>query len=521
MNRRKKNRFTFIKGSLFTLFVCLLFMTWNMTLESTGDNFFHVSVNGIEVGTVSDKEKAEQMFREARRNVASEKEGLTFMDVTMSVRGEELLWGTLDAEETVQANMENVMRGSTIETLQKAYTLKYNDKLVTLASTDEIEALLQTAIDKYDADGEFHVVLEDDTDRELNVLAVSVVNNSKVTPGPKEDYETGGIITALQELMDADVEKTDKEFEDYELGTITMDFKEKMEVVESYLPASRISTLEEAKENVLAEAETAQIYTVKSGDTLSEIAITLNVPMDKIVEMNDSLADENSMLHVGQELVTMVPDRDLSVVRVEQNYLEEIYDEAIQVIEVPEWYTNQTEVVQQPSAGFRRIIADVTYENDSVVSRDILKEEIVMEAVPKIVKRGTKIPPTYIKPLSGGRLSSSFGPRKQPKPGASTNHKGIDWATPTGTSIVASCGGTVSKAGWGSGYGYVVYIDHEDGKQTRYGHLSKILVTVGQKVKQGDKIALSGNTGVSTGPHVHFEILVNGVKVDPMKYLNK
>ena len=79
----------------------------------------------------------------------------------------------------------------------------------------------------------------------------------------------------------------------------------------------------------------------------------------------------------------------------------------------------------------------------------------------------------------------------------------------------------MAKAGWGSGYGYVVYINHEDGRQTRYGHLSKILVKAGQTVKQGEKIALSGNTGVTTGPHLHFEILINGKQVDPEKELSK
>jgi len=138
----------------------------------------------------------------------------------------------------------------------------------------------------------------------------------------------------------------------------------------------------------------------------------------------------------------------------------------------------------------------------------------------KIVERGTKIPPTYIKPISGGRLSSGFGRRNAPTRGASTYHKGIDWATPTGTAVMASSAGTVVKAGWGSGYGYVVYINHADGRQTRYGHLSKVLVSTGQTVSQGQKIALSGNTGVSTGPHVHFEILINGSQVNPMGYLN-
>ena len=138
----------------------------------------------------------------------------------------------------------------------------------------------------------------------------------------------------------------------------------------------------------------------------------------------------------------------------------------------------------------------------------------------KIVERGTKIPPTYIKPLSGGRITSRFGPRKAPTKGASTYHKGVDYATPTGTTIVASCGGVVTKAGWASGYGYVVMIQHSDGRQTRYGHLSKVLVSAGQTVSQGQKIALSGNTGVSTGPHLHFEILIGGRQVNPLDYLS-
>ena len=117
-------------------------------------------------------------------------------------------------------------------------------------------------------------------------------------------------------------------------------------------------------------------------------------------------------------------------------------------------------------------------------------------------------------------MSSGFGRRKAPTKGASTYHKGLDWAVPTGTAVMASSGGTVIKAGWGSGYGYVVYIDHGDGRQTRYAHLSKVLVKAGQKVVQGQKIALSGNTGRSTGPHLHFEILINGTHVNPLNHLS-
>lgn len=135
------------------------------------------------------------------------------------------------------------------------------------------------------------------------------------------------------------------------------------------------------------------------------------------------------------------------------------------------------------------------------------------EAIPQIIERGTMTPPTYIKPLSGGRLSSGFGARW------GSVHKGIDWACPIGTAIMASSGGTVVQAGWFSSYGNCVTIRHPDGKQTRYAHLSRVLVSAGQSVQQGQKIALSGNTGWSTGPHVHFEIIVNGRQVNPMGYL--
>lgn len=215
-----------------------------------------------------------------------------------------------------------------------------------------------------------------------------------------------------------------------------------------------------------------------------------------------------------------IQEPGISVVRTEQSFYAEDYDEDIVYVPNDDWYTYQTKVLQQPSAGHREVVATVTYRNDREESTEILMENVELEAVAKIVERGTKIPPTYMKPLSGGRITSQFGPRKAPKRGASTYHKGVDYATPTGTAVMASAAGTVVKAGWGSGYGYVIYIQHSDGRQTRYGHLSKVLVSAGQTVSQGQKIALSGNTGVSTGPHLHFEMLIGGVQVNPLKYLN-
>jgi murein DD-endopeptidase MepM/ murein hydrolase activator NlpD len=227
------------------------------------------------------------------------------------------------------------------------------------------------------------------------------------------------------------------------------------------------------------------------------------------------------MIRPGDELIVTTVEPPLTVNRIVREYVEEYYDADIEYVYNDDWYTTDKETLRQPSCGRRNIVAETTYTNDKEVVRDILKEELVMEAVAKRVEVGTKIPPTYIKPIAGGRLTSTFGYRKRPNAkGATSNHQGVDWATPTGTAVMASCGGTVSKAGWASGYGYCVFIDHEDGRQTRYGHLSKVLVKVGQKVRQGEKIALSGNTGVSTGAHLHFEMRYNGTYIDPATVFN-
>lgn len=115
-------------------------------------------------------------------------------------------------------------------------------------------------------------------------------------------------------------------------------------------------------------------------------------------------------------------------------------------------------------------------------------------------------------PLTG-RITSPFGPR------GGRTHAGLDIAVPIGTPVRAVKAGTVQSAGAASGYGIAVYLEHGGGESTRYGHLSKPLVRAGQQVASGEQIALSGNSGRSTGPHLHLEIRRNGRAVDPLPLL--
>lgn len=520
----KRLRYTYMKLAAGILFVAALFFPAYVKWEAPGENFFTVYLNGESVGVVGESDRAEALLQEARRELVQNEDELVFIDVDMSLEGQAVLWGKIDDEALIRENMQQVLRQNIRETMQRSYVMKVNNYMVNLGSREEVEQLLQTAVDKYDYEGKYKVELAHVEGREFNVLTAQILDTSKTenevleaNAMPAQRGGLDGVFAAAFEEAEPIVEK---DFEDYEQGLISMSFAEEVEVVEAYLDESELTPLDQAVEEVIKEQEVSAVYEVQPGDTLSGIALTVNIPMETLVEMNDSLENINTTIRAGQELIITVPEPELSVDRQEEKYIEEIYDADVIYVDNDNWYTYETKTLQEPSAGFRRIIAIVSYRNDKEVGREIVKEEILMEAVPKIVERGTKTPPSYIKPVSGGKLTSGFGRRSRPTAGASTYHKGVDWAVPTGTTVVASCGGTVVKAGWGSGYGYVIYIQHEDGSQTRYGHLSRVLVSSGQKVVQGQKIALSGNTGVTTGPHLHFEILINGKQVNPLPYLN-
>jgi len=121
-------------------------------------------------------------------------------------------------------------------------------------------------------------------------------------------------------------------------------------------------------------------------------------------------------------------------------------------------------------------------------------------------------------------VTSEFGPRPRPCSTCSANHAGIDLGTPMGTPAVAADGGTITFAGVSgsltSGYGNLIIVDHGNGRETRYAHLDRLSVSVGQEVGQGEVIGTTGNTGSSTGPHLHFEVRENGVPQNPRNYIN-
>ncbi len=140
-----------------------------------------------------------------------------------------------------------------------------------------------------------------------------------------------------------------------------------------------------------------------------------------------------------------------------------------------------------------------------------------LRAYEAILKERAVVPNIW--PVKGD-LDSGFGGRRNPFGGSSYEyHEGQDIEAQIGTPVSATANGTVLCAGWQNGYGQVVYIDHGNGLQTRYGHLSQINVSVGQTISRGETVGLVGSTGRSTGPHLHYEVRINNQPVNPISYL--
>lgn len=158
----------------------------------------------------------------------------------------------------------------------------------------------------------------------------------------------------------------------------------------------------------------------------------------------------------------------------------------------------------------------------SFVTLRTILSDTAGEQVRQMQEQPLKFDSTSVKPSIwpvNGPISSPFGWRRSPVNGASSYHEGIDIAVDYGTPVHVTAAGTVTLCGWTDGYGNLVEVNHGNSIVTRYGHNSILLVTEGQAVKAGDIISLAGSTGISTGPHVHYEVRINGTPVNPLLFL--
>ncbi len=301
-------------------------------------------------------------------------------------------------------------------------------------------------------------------------------------------------------------------------------FVQNVQTITGLFPTGSIVPAETINNVLQGETPENAVYTVQLGDTATSIAQKFDLSLTELDGMNGG--EVGDLLTVGDELTVKTQKAFLSVeVTKEETYESEIAYSTVTERDENE-YTDYSQVIQEGENGLAQCVDKVVYVDGTEVSRESVSRTTIEEPVDKIVVVGTKKRPVLSGVGTGEiiwpvpeihRISSLFEWRW------GTMHNGIDISNGNsyGKTIVAADSGTVSYVRYSNvGYGNHVEIDHGNGMKTMYAHASRILVESGQKVAKGQPIALVGSTGDSTGNHLHFEVIVNGSRVNPLNYVS-
>ncbi len=310
-------------------------------------------------------------------------------------------------------------------------------------------------------------------------------------------------------------------------------FAQKVKLVEGAYPFDTLTTIDAIADTLKSGYTEPLYYTAQSGDSLIGIARKSGLTLAKLREYNPAYKDSD-ILHIGDRLVVK---QSTSVLQV-KTYRTATYTESIpfetKVYLDKNHYADEQRIAVKGVNGSREVTAEIEYTDGVETARKELKSTVLKKPVTQRLQVGAiqgsrpqgngVVTGNFTWPLPHFRtITSYYGPRW------GTVHQGLDISgyNVYGASIVAADGGTVvavnrtSKWGTGmfAGYGYAVIIDHGRGLRTLYAHCSRILVNAGDKVSKGQVIARVGNTGMSTGPHLHFEVRRNNSRVNPLPYL--
>ena len=315
--------------------------------------------------------------------------------------------------------------------------------------------------------------------------------------------------------------------EDENTEIIDLYFEEKVEIKKVLKNASilkKIKTPEDGLEFILKGTDEERKHKIEKGENYWVLAEEYGISVDNLIKANPDIKPER--LQIGQEVSLIVPEPLINVCTVENV----IYDQKIEFDVVYEdnssLYKDEYRIKNYGIYGSKEITAELVKRDGKELGKVILDESIVSEPVTKVVYKGTKNPPprigtgTFSKPLNRGTITSGYGSRYHPVYRIYKKHSGVDIAAPYGTPVLASDGGKVIFAGWKSGYGKCVIVDHGGNLSSLYAHMSSINVSVGEKIYKGKTVGKVGSTGTSTGNHVHFEIRKLGNDVNPSSYIN-
>jgi murein DD-endopeptidase MepM/ murein hydrolase activator NlpD len=353
----------------------------------------------------------------------------------------------------------------------------------------------------------------------LKMNAVSMVVNGEEIFKLRSQGDVDKVLDEIKKHYIADLKAE-------AVSILSSNVQEKIETKSILVDPQEVLDINGAVQKIIAGRGEQKKYKIKQGDTIWDIAMSHGISID---EMHAANPDVNlDKIKIDQEINLAVNIPYLNVEIVANVINKENVPYSTQTITDKNVAKGVTKVKQDGKSGKSEIEKKVTVVNGMTMAEDVIKTTVIAAAVDKVVVVGSKAPVYNYAPASyvasagsgqfgwpsRGSISSRFGYRGR------EFHTGLDIASPTGTPVSAADSGTVTFAGWSGSYGKIIKINHGNGYETWYAHLSSIDVSVGQKVSKGEVIGKVGSTGRSTGPHLHFEVRKNGTPQNPLSFLN-
>ena len=306
------------------------------------------------------------------------------------------------------------------------------------------------------------------------------------------------------------------------------EFVQKVETEEGLYPISTLHGEGAMRDHLSAQTVVERTYTVQSGDTLSTIALQHDMTTAELRNLNPAVADTDS-IQIGDKLVVQRPQTFLQVKVVKTERYTETIDYTTQTVYRDDKDVTYSKVTTKGVEGKKDVVAEDTYVDGVKTGRKIISETVTKQPVTKVVEKGTKkvtvggVTVQQGDGITTGKWTWPVPVCRRVYQGYHRGHLAIDISSGPvpvlGTPCLAVDGGTVEYAGWYYGYGWYVKIRHSNGLVTTYAHLQTIWVKKGQQVSNGQQIGKVGNSGNSEGPHLHFEVYKNGVRVNPLNYV--
>ncbi|MDP3386631.1 MAG: M23 family metallopeptidase [Eubacteriales bacterium] len=376
-----------------------------------------------------------------------------------------------------------------------------------IAISNTIEYVASHTEDK-DLDSHYEIMTRIRSQIEYNILAYCI----------KVDGEVIGRLQTLEEAKKILEDIKAPYAELLENGSILdLSFAEEVEIVQEEVSKYQIDEYEQLLMYLQKGTTEEKTHIVESGENVWSIASKYGITVEELRAANNG--STLSLIYPGDKLSLTVPKPFIAVQTIEMAVFEERIPFETEYELVSWMYNDEYSTKNSGENGVKQVEAYVIKENGLEVSREVLAETVIKEPITKVMYNGIQEPPpkkgtgSFINPLPAGTVTSRYGARW------GGFHQGLDIGARVGAPIKAADGGSVIYAGWFGDYGYMVEIDHGGGFTTRYAHCSQLYVSVGENVYQGKTIAAVGNTGWSTGPHVHFEVRKYGSTVNPQSYI--